>query len=150
VNFSFVSDFLIIAVFFPRAGLHFARVCTAIGRDRETRRCARSSLSLSLSLSRSRARARARGGDGRASSLGVLFAFRARTTGRNVGACTETHYAACIFINGSASSYVRAFLLGGCLEKATLEGRAPRDAHLLLSPVSVAHPRRDPESAQNQ
>lgn len=41
---------------------------------------------------------------------GVLFSFCARITKRNVDARTETHYAACIFINGSASLYVRAFL----------------------------------------
>jgi len=47
----------------------------------------------------------------RLSRCPVLFLlFCARITKRNVDARTETHYAACIFINGSASLYVRAFL----------------------------------------
>lgn len=72
---------------------------------------------------------------------GVLFSFCARITKRNVDARTETHYAACIFINGSASLYVRAFLTAWkrrCW-------RSARDAHIfiiLFSPATSASRRR--------
>lgn len=67
---------------------------------------------------------------------GVLFSFCARITKRNVDARTETHYAACIFINGSASLYVRAFLAAAVWKRRCWREARARCTFIILSAIA--------------
>jgi len=134
-DFSVARPFLIPLyrrVFFPRVELHFA---------------ARAQISFSLSLFLSRAARR---------TLLVsrcLVRFPRSYNAREMSAARVPRRALRrVYFYQRKCVVVRARIPARRLPgKGDAGGtRASRDAHLLLSPVGVAHPRRDPESALNQ